>query len=436
MMKRKSSPGDDIVSFITLLGYAGVALFYGISTVPHGGIGVWAFMLAGVLLLAVRFEIANKRRRMFPWCVWLGRVCTGSLAAILILVIAHLVQLLPSGFGFALRSLDIDGLIDSRLWSDHMLLAAMGTLSLSGTLLVLIYKGTRKRALRVLLVCVLLCMILMPLSQRFPAGPARAVPAIAALLSWPLYSGISGALFLWKYGKKEQEAYDAKTAAKHAGMPTVSTGTGTRSSAAPRPGAPVNAAPSAAPSSPPRKPASPAAPPRPAAPDLEAALSAALNAYQAQKAQENDRSVDSLLADAAQQLYPGGGSLSHLGGQRQLFMWLTELPGLRGLRSSKQAAALMRSGLPDEPEQFLPLLYALVRAIEVCLEERQPQDCSEYAAMDAETLTGVWFALRMYARVSERADLFEAAARTVEEHFSSHVERMQWLKERAEEGGA
>ena len=141
-----------------------------------------------------------------------------------------------------------------------------------------------------------------------------------------------------------------------------------------------------------------------------------------------------LLKKARPRLFPGKSTLATLGGQRQLLVWLTAgVPCLNHLMKLPASRELMKPGLPDDPDVFVPLLGQISEEAEQCLNSKLWEEDEHWKKLDPETLANAWFALRMYARMSPRPEIFELAADGLAEHMTHRADAMQWLNE--QQGG-
>ncbi len=140
--------------------------------------------------------------------------------------------------------------------------------------------------------------------------------------------------------------------------------------------------------------------------------------------------MNHLLLTASKHLFPGGRVLAELGGQRQLLVWLCAgIPCLRELPNTSAGSALMDPDLPDDPEDFLPCLDDVVSEALSLLSEKYD---GNWAGLNPEALTGAWFALRMYAKMSADPEIFLAAADDIAAYMQKSPEMMAWLRKQTD----
>ena len=444
MSANKRSTVSDWFTTAGLFVWSGVELFMSYGHTRTGQSGVGSAMLAGLFLVAGCFMYAALRKKMIPFSRWLGRICVVSVAVLAVTTLAHLTWFHP--FSWACESLDVLRLYESRWWPDHLLLAALWTMSIAGVLLALIRKETRKKAL-LLLLAFLVAIGVLSGALRNVSWPRWVVTIVGdtVAMGWLVYCGVTGAWFEIKYGPSVQKEYDAKMAAKAARLSGNQTMTGHVAGTVPAPkpaGANTNTntpkpAPVSRPAPAPARPVSAprTAPQREAASAAEARVKQSLEAYLKKKNLSQPRRETArarqFLGETAHRLYPGSGTLARLDGQRQLFMWVTALPCLESFRTSQYAQDLMDPGLPDDPERFALVVKEIVSNVQARLRVSVLDDTEEWAALDAETLAGAWFALRAYMLKADDTEIFELASEQVEEYMSGRGDMMLWLEKNA-----
>ena len=428
--KQKQAWNDEIMVNATLGMIALICFVAGTQRAKTGENGIPLLFFSGLALLGLRFMIRSGKKRMMPGCLWLSMICRDTLIITVLCLATHFIKGRYSPDEF--YTLDHGFLMRSRFPVDQIMILSFYEMILSGILLTLRREETRKRTLTALAISLIPSAILYTTGM-FLLGYAEAGHSIrtAAVMIWPVSCGVSGALFRMWFGKQCQEEYEARMKAKEERL---------RQEAAARRPAPTPAQKSfqtpAQPRPQPavRKPAQPPAQPRRIKEEqTAAALRQSEKEYLKKKKKDaGERQTfpaETLLPAAAQKLYPGGTVLAHLYGQRQLFLWLTALPCLQPMRSSKTAGRLMAEDLADDPERFLPALRDVVREAEKRLKGSIPGDSARWSGLSAETLTGVWFALRMYARMSEKGTIFENAAQSVAEYMDTQPEMSGWLQQ-------
>ena len=432
MNRRKPDPSGEIMSVVLLGMFALVFFALGIDHAGKSKGGARAFFFAGGALLLLRFLVTCRRRKMFPLSLFFSSVCRDCLIASAFGLAVHF---LHGGFSLgSLLSLDGSYLMNSSLPMDQIMYVSYFGLVVPGIILVLVRPETRKKALIALLVSLVPAGALFSLVC-FPALPPwiKAVGRQAGHMIWPLYCGITGALLKKRYGQKIREEYDARMKEKQEALEKARPAAPAPAPAQPHPAS--AARPQPRPSAPGQaKPAKAPPLPRRTREELTGAeLKKLENNYLKQK--ENDAGArlavpaKKLLPAAARRLYPGGRVLARLYGQRQLFLWLTALPCLKPLRDSGAAARLMSPDLPDDPDIFVPVLNDVVRKAEQLLAKKLPGDELNWSGADGETLAGVWFALRMYQRMSGDQKIFGDAAKQVARYMDKRADICVWLQQ-------
>ena len=415
--------------------------------IGKGETAVWYFAGIGLILYVMFIYGLALFDSSLPISLFTSRFLWGDLALIVILYTAHILRFRP--FDAAIYGINITRLSTSMWWPDQALVGATILFSFLTMILTLSRKETRKTVAMAFPAWVLLCILVTPLLDH---TPEMLLLADLIGLSWVMFSGIYALLFErffgyqvrfeWLTGRKkkaqklEQKNRNASGPAQPA-SPASSVQAKAPVRSAPVPSFPVNPA---------QRTVAPSAPADPSGrleeklgqkreellKQQKAEYEQRLTGKRKEAASENmHKTTGQLLPEAARRIYPGGEALASLAGQRQLAVWLTEgVPGLHELQKVPAFEALMDPSLPDEPEAFLPVLNDVVSAAAGMLETK---DCTSGASgLSPEILTGGWFALNMYARMSTNAEVFTKAADALAVHMAGRRDATDWLNKAVE----
>ena len=395
----------------------------------------WAkFAGIGLLLLVIVFYVSALRRADIAPAVLMSRFIAGQAFLIILLYAGH-VFLYPDRAA-AWRTLNIDSLAASPLWTDHALLGAIAVFSGLSILLTLKRRETRAAVLAALPLCAWLFFITIRFHDIHPAFFRRTHLDDLIIFLWPLFAGINALLFPRWFGESAANEWHARLANKRKPASPLPAGP---NPAVPRSTVPTLVfpkSPAAAGQKTPVPPFPPRPAPHPPAPPVsrEQQLTALKEEYLKKRASSRQLTSEAALLPqlerASGHLFPGTATLATLGGQRQLLMMLTSgIPCLRPLLDEKEAAKLMRPSLPDDPERFVPLLNVLVSRAAGLLNDGMWEQEKEWQALSPEALAGGWYALRMYRRMSSQPEVFELAADGLTQHMSRRPDVTAWLKD-------
>ncbi len=417
---------DDFLPYLMLTIFGISLTIVGLNAVKHGESAFWPFFLfGGLLVVTVLYTYALISAWKMTWDILWSRATLAALAVGFVMAVMGMQHALTPAHW--LRSATIEGLTASRYWPDQVLPAALALAMLLG-----VHLSLCRWRLREYLLLTLPLGILLPFVFRFAAADGRCAAWLRDLMSiaWPLSVAVLAAVYgfryhaesiAWSNAKRlevqEKEAEKARLAqqaqqAKQAQL--------TRQLQQPR----RDLAPKPAPT-----------------PAADLAIEARLKQLKAdyeRKRQESARQAArqrwnnpaaELLPKAAERAFPGGSTLATLNGQRQLMIRLTEgVPCLAPLRQRESARRLMAPDLADDPEAFLPILSELTAEATALLRERVWDDVRNWHTLSPEALAGGWFALRMYARMSNEDDIYLLTADAIAESMSHRQDAMAWLK--------
>ena len=446
-MKKRSGGGR--LGLILALPFLDLALLRMILISVRGGRAETGLFIVFYLQfvpqeILLRTFLGKKKTR--GWRYWAGWICrwSGIMAA------ALSVLLLLSGGGW--ETLILPGLYESRHWIAMALIPLRWIFAVSGTVILICGKATRKKALLLPLAAfpVLLMAFAIVGTQPSVSGNrdlTNLFGSVTILLIPHLY-GLWGALTSLKPGETAAEngpaAKQAAPAAPAAAgsVPPSSVPSGPQPAAVPA-RSPVPRPSAAAPA---RSSASRPAPQKPAPPqsreqelkDLKAAYEARMHTRAEIKGRTpREIPTEEMLQQTADRLFSEGRAEMELGGQRQWIYWLVRaVPALGGLLTHPAGIEFFSPSLPDEPEMFLPLRDALAAEAARLLRDMDgPPPDKEWEGAEPETLCAGWYALTRLASACEDGIPFSAAAAALAGFFEKNDTCRLWLEEAFESVG-
>ena len=402
-------------------------------------------------LLCIPHEIVLRglfgKKGPRPWHTWAGWICRWAGIVLILLSVVHLL------LGGSWKALLPPGLYDSGQWTALAIRPLRLVFSVTGFVLMLGRKETRKKSLFFLFIVLPVLLFLIGILGGSGAldndRPFSILLTNLLVFLIPHLHGLGGALFYPLYGKKLEKEAAARKAART--QPPANRST----PASPAAAASVSSVrPAVSPTAPPPRTVSPAikaapvraaaqkpapAAARPAAPrNIERELADRKAAYEARmrrrsasgKETPDTVPVDEMLKETADRLFNEGRAAASLGGQRQLICWMVRaVPELADLIRRKAGKQFFARTLPDDPEVFLPLLDALLTEAARLLENnRSSAEEAEWKDADPESLCAAWYALTRYAAVSRNGSVFTQESNCLKKRFEKDPACYAWLK--------
>ena len=368
------------------------------------------------------------------WRYWAGWICrwSGILAGVLS------IPVFLNGGGW--KALYLPGLYECGHWTAMALIPLRWIFVLSGTVILLGSRETRKKALLLALAAFPVLMMAFAIVGTQPSVSGNRdltnlLGSVTVLLIPHLY-GVWGAQAGMKPGKTAAEGAGA---AKRTGSDGPAAKQAAPAAPAAKQAAPAAVAvPSARPS------VSAAALQRAVAPrryrqeeleDLKAAYEARMRALaDADERTQREIPIEEMLQRTADRLFSEGQAETELGGQRQqIYRMVRAVPALGGLMSQPAGKEFYSPSLPDDPEVFLPLRNTLLAEASCLLKALDgPSAEKGWGQAGPETLCAGWYALTRLAPACENGTPFYETAALLKGFFEKNSACRHWLRENFE----